>query len=330
MDNNKIIEMYQSGLSSTKIGKIYGTSLQNIIYILKKNGIERRPNTWNSKKLTLNENYFEKINSDIKAYFLGLIYSDGCITKSRMLISLVEDDSYLLDKFSEELEYIGKIYSKKIRNIRHQPQRTLEITSRTLVNDLNKHGVFPKKSLTIKFPTTIPKELTWSFIRGLFDGDGSVYLANRKDGNRKYKEPGIQIITNIFLGETLKEFLISEGFDQITYSLVNNDNNVNVVIKRKDLIKRFYEKLYFDKNLFCLERKRDKFSDIFDYYDSRKFIYKDEKIYQFTKNNEFIKEWENLEDVCKFFPNIKRECVLKCFRNKIKTSGGFIWKLNNN
>lgn len=328
MDNNKIIEMYKNGLSTTKIGKIYGTSLQNIIYILKKNGIERRPNTWNSKKLTLNEKYFEKIDSDIKAYFLGLIYSDGCITKTRMIISLVEDDSYLLDKFSEELEYIGKIYSRKPKKINHQSQRSLEITSRKLVSDLNNHGVFPKKSLTIKFPTTIPKELTWSFIRGLFDGDGSVYISNRKDGNREFKEPGLHIITNIFLGKTLKEFLISEGFDQITYSLVNNGNNVNVIIKRKDLVKKFYEKLYFDKNLFCLKRKRDKFLDIFEYYDSRKFIYSGEKIYQFTKNNEFIKEWKNLEEICFNYPIFRNDCIRKCLNNKQKTSGGFIWKLN--
>lgn len=49
-----------------------------------------------------------------------------------------------------------------------------------MFGDLSKHGCVPNKSLILKFPTTLPNELVNDFIRGYFDGDGSVYINNKR------------------------------------------------------------------------------------------------------------------------------------------------------
>lgn len=41
-------------------------------------------------------------------------------------------------------------------------------------DDLIKHGCIPNKSLKLKFPTTVPDKLIRHFVRGYFDGDGSI------------------------------------------------------------------------------------------------------------------------------------------------------------
>lgn len=43
-----------------------------------------------------------------------------------------------------------------------------------------KLGLYPNKSLTVKFPTIIPKKFLPDFLRGYLDGDGCVYLYTSK------------------------------------------------------------------------------------------------------------------------------------------------------
>ena len=196
-----------------------------------------------------------------------------------------------------------------------------------MIDYLKKYGLTPNKSLTIGFPS-IKYEFIWSFIRGLFDGDGSVFLTKRKDGDREFFEPGVTIITNTILVEGLYNFLYNEGFDNIHKSIVNDGKNVNLIIKEKRLIKLFFDKIYNEENNSTfLKRKKEKFYEIFSYYETRKFIYKNEAIYQYDKDDNLIKEWSNLDEICLCYKNISRECILKCLRGVIKTSYKSIWKL---
>lgn len=327
--DSEIIDLYQNKkLSCGEIAKIKNfKNSANVYYILKKNGIKTRTKSESKKRLTLNEDYFSIIDTDEKAYFLGFIFSDGCITDKRLIISIAEEDSYLLDNFKQYLNYKGNLYKKDIKKINCKNQRSLEITSKKMIDYLKKYGLTPNKSLTIGFPS-IKYEFIWSFIRGLFDGDGSVFLTKRKDGDREFFEPGVTIITNTILVEGLYNFLYNEGFDKIHKSIVNDGKNVNLIIKEKRLIKLFFDKIYNkENNSTFLKRKKEKFYEIFSYYETRKFIYKNEAIYQYDKDDNLIKEWSNLDEICLCYKNISRECILKCLRGVIKTSYKSIWKL---
>lgn len=126
-----------------------------------------------SKKIV--GNYFENINTEDKAYFLGLLYADGCVNKDNNRISLVLQygDKNIVEKMSEHILQENKVkYNEKNNIIK------LQFKYKQIKDDLIKHGCMPVKSFAIRMPTTIPKDLMRHFLRGLFDGDGCIHLYN--------------------------------------------------------------------------------------------------------------------------------------------------------
>lgn len=59
------------------------------------------------RKHQVDEDYFEKIDSPEKAYWLRMLYADGCVSPSRRTISLIQkpDESgiFLLQEFQKAL-----------------------------------------------------------------------------------------------------------------------------------------------------------------------------------------------------------------------------------
>jgi len=94
------------------------------------------------RKYKLNENYFELIDSEEKAYFLGLLYVDGYINERLNLVDLTlhQQDKEILDKLVNILYPEGR----PLKIIREKYLR-LVINSKKLVNDLKRHGCFQKK-----------------------------------------------------------------------------------------------------------------------------------------------------------------------------------------
>ncbi|MBL7150190.1 MAG: hypothetical protein ISS84_00980 [Candidatus Pacebacteria bacterium] len=146
----------------------------------------------NSRKYNLNFNYFKKW-SPKRAYILGYIFAEGNINISknrghRGVLQIESKDKDILYFINKELgKNIYPTYRKRIREGRKNPvQESFYITicSKEIINDLTKIGVPPgKKSGKIKFPS-LPKKYTKHFIKGYFDGDGSIFTLNQK---RKYK-----------------------------------------------------------------------------------------------------------------------------------------------
>ena len=138
------------------------------------------------RKYTIDEKYFEKVNREDKAYFLGLIITDGNVDtkrkRFRMALSLHDKDKYILETFKKYLKtdrpllkhlskdrYYGK--TKIIASLRW----SLSIAVVKMVKDLLKLGIYRNKTKTIGFPTNkvVPHKLMRHFIRGVFDGDGT-------------------------------------------------------------------------------------------------------------------------------------------------------------
>lgn len=116
----------------------------------------------------VNENYFKKWNPDM-AYILGLWFADGNIYRNRFSITLQSKDRDLLLLIKKRMGSTHKLY-----NINNLKANSLEIRNINIVRDIIKLGGKPNKSLTIKFPD-IPKKYLPDFIRGYFDGNGSIY-----------------------------------------------------------------------------------------------------------------------------------------------------------
>lgn len=199
----------------------------------------------------INDSFFEKIDSEQKAYFLGLMASDCCVTSgNRVIISLQERDSYILDKMKNSLEYQGVIYFIESKKENHQNTRRLQFRNKKISEDLNVLGIFPRKSLKLKFPS-IPEDLQSHFIRGYFDGDGCMRMSK---GVLNYKFVG----TYEFL-KSLQDILIQkcEVKETKLYQAKKDKNTWELSYGGDRQCIRIYGFMYKDATLF-LERKREK------------------------------------------------------------------------
>ena len=166
-----IIEDYQGDMRFQDIRKkyrIHSSTLNNIFY---KYGIEKV----RKRKRNINKDFFETIDSEEKAYWLGFLFADGYNDENRGYIDVTlspKDEAHLM-KFKEAVSSEHPITKKKVGA--YDAVR-LNFCSRKMSNDLANHGCVQAKSLILEFPTSVPNELIHHFIRGYFDGDGSIVV----------------------------------------------------------------------------------------------------------------------------------------------------------
>ncbi|MFA5255319.1 MAG: LAGLIDADG family homing endonuclease [Candidatus Omnitrophota bacterium] len=120
----------------------------------------------------INDKFFSKWSSEM-AYVLGLIATDGCVSKSGA-VSLCINDKDLLEKVKNAM---GSAHTIKYYG-RQNRLYSFNFSRQRLCADLGKLGIFPNKSLNIRFPD-VPDAFLIDFIRGVFDGDGSVFFEKR-------------------------------------------------------------------------------------------------------------------------------------------------------
>lgn len=268
-DIQQTIYLYNSGKQQHEIAKQLNCSQVSISNILKKNNV----NTRVGKKITYNDinySFFKKIDSEESAYFLGLLYSDGCVQIKNstyvMSLKLKSNDQIILEKFRDILSPSSPI---KISEGKYSYFR---IHQKEICQQLISHGCVPNKSLILQFPTTVPKELWSHFIRGYSDGDGTIYRNNFK--GKTYANYVWKIIsTNQFcnsIADILKNELninCSQSLsipktNQITTTLSVGGNNQSM---------KFLNWLYKNSTVY-LPRKYNKYLEFKNYFSSSKSI----------------------------------------------------------
>ncbi|MHA2281527.1 MAG: hypothetical protein ACXAC5_11790 [Promethearchaeota archaeon] len=131
------------------------------------------------KDIQFNESFFEEINTEEKAYWLGFIMADGCVSVTqypKVQIKLHIKDELHLIKWHKSIRSCNKLSTivGKFKQSTHYSSK--------MCNDLIELGCVPNKSLLLKFPK-LQEDLQHHLIRGYFDGDGCVsFSTNRKIG----------------------------------------------------------------------------------------------------------------------------------------------------
>lgn len=175
---------FNQSMSLDDIGRIYGCSRQYVKklageYRLElRNRSEARLRAYKAGKFKIpyyevNENFFSEWTSEM-AYVLGFISADGCISSKRAnrspVLSITIKDEELLFRIRKSFSSTHPI--RKTR----RGLFLLHIARVKLIADLRKLGITCAKSRVLEFPL-VPKEFLHHFIRGYFDGDGSVMLS---------------------------------------------------------------------------------------------------------------------------------------------------------
>lgn len=261
-----VVKLYNECGSAPKVGRAFCVGNHVIERILKERGVER---TGAGRRLyQINEHYFDEIDTPNKAYVLGFLYADGSNVKSKRTISmsLEERDKDILERIRNEigserpLEFID--YSNKHDfGYTYKNQYRLLLFSAHMCNVLESIGMVPNKSLIADFPI-LPSELIRHFVRGLFDGDGSVYRCQYK--NRNSYQHTLTITSTLLLCEKLVN--VVENVLDINCHIydASNHNGITKVftISGKNQIKKFMDWIYDDSGL-KLQRKYDRYIQYF-------------------------------------------------------------------
>ena len=135
------------------------------------------------RKKKFNERYFENIDNEHKAYFLGFIYADGCLIEDntnyryKLNLKIHKKDKHILEDFIKSVDGEMDIWENKKRNTCE-----ISLSGKKIVNDLKNKGVLSNKTFTIKYPN-IDEKLERHFLRGYFDGDGCIRVHTDKRDN---------------------------------------------------------------------------------------------------------------------------------------------------
>jgi len=173
----EIITRYKNGESCQTIADCFNVTFNTISNILKKNDIPRDNKYANLK---LNDNYFEKIDSIDKAYFLGLMLTDGNISLKEDIIRLAlsSKDEKILNIFKEKTGNENKII---IREDGKHSERIFQLRSAQWKKDLAKYGIIPQKTFICEMPE-LSADMMPHLIRGMMDGDGWISFKSHQVG----------------------------------------------------------------------------------------------------------------------------------------------------
>lgn len=268
---SELIQLLEKGKLLKEACQILQISKSGANKYLKKYNYYVKPAGRFQRKYTLNENYFNKIDTFNKAQILGLIFTDGTVSKLNKLVSIrlhINDIEYL-EKIKEEIKsnkplYIikGKTFLSPYTKKKYLAGDTaiLDMTSVTIHADCIKNGALPAKTwlnLGVPKENIIPSELRKAFILGAFEGDGCISY-HAKNSSVYFQIAGAERFCLDIKNIIQNELGIEGNFRPHSTIFVIEYKRILDIIK-------IYHWLYDNAN-FWMTRKKEKFEQILDIF----------------------------------------------------------------
>lgn len=178
-EEKNILKMYNDGVSSKDIANHYGYKTTKSIYDkiskfdIKASQIrEDKHYNWKS----YGSFSMKEIDSNEKAYFLGLLLTDGSINPERNFVELSLIDEDAISFLANHINCKYNCYKKS----KGKDEYRICLYGKDLVEELFRKHVRPVKTHNLQGPPLSEKEITYLpyIMRGIIDGDGWV----RSDG----------------------------------------------------------------------------------------------------------------------------------------------------
>jgi DNA-binding transcriptional regulator WhiA len=257
LNEKDVINQYNKLKNIHKVAEYFKVSVSPISRIIKSSGIKLT-----NRRYSVNDSYFDIIDSEEKAYWLGFLYADGYIRERKsgnsLEMKLSIKDKHHLELFRNAIGSNHKIIDgfnqvKYNGGISISHMSSLAMYSTKLVKSIKSQGFHSRKTFTIDLPN-IDEDFIHHFIRGYFDGDGSFSFNPIKH----------KIHTNIVCASenfrnNLLEILNKNGIDVKYYS----DISLHIQDKLGNL--KFYNYIYRDSKIY-LNRKKEKYEEFRRHY----------------------------------------------------------------
>lgn len=186
-NQDRFIKNNYNDMTYQEIGDILGRSKSAVQARCRKFGLLK---SYSTIKKEFNSHYFDSIDTEEKAYWLGFICADGCVsynkhTKSyQFKITLQQSDKDFLKKFIEAIDgnFDIKLNTTKTKfNSTYKKYDICEVSFRDKIFTSNLLKYFStNKTEYLRIPKQIPSYLIRHFIRGFSDGDGCFYCNIQK------------------------------------------------------------------------------------------------------------------------------------------------------
>lgn len=257
---NEIIALYKNNISIRQIAEKYNLTRRSISNFLTERGIKTTIGN-HHRQYFHDEDYFQIIDTEEKAYWLGFLYADGYIVSAenrygqeKVGITLSNKDIEHLEKFKKAIKATNPITD--VSKVNSALSRII-LTSQKTVNDLIKLGCVKNKSLILTFPDDqkVPTELIRHFIRGYFDGDGSISSYTKGS----YNDYSFNIVGTESM---ILDLFLKLGGKGSYFLDKRKENSWYLRIGGNQQLKEIYHFLYDDATIF-LDRKHSKFKEIF-------------------------------------------------------------------
>lgn len=251
-----VVQEYVQGFDSTELSNKHDLNKGTLMDWVRKRGKSRLsgPDT----KIG-NVNYFDIIDSEEKAYWLGYIMADGSVSlynnQYSLKLTTQKNDANTIKDFLESINSTNKIYYGignylKV-NGEYNEYARCSLTSKHMISRLIELGVVPNKSGKEKIPAEIKgTNLEKHFIRGYFDGDGTVSY-NEETGV-------IKVVIYTASKDMISDFNKYMKIEREPYFL----NNCYSIHLRKKEIDCFYNDIYKNSTI-SMKRKEKLFNNYY-------------------------------------------------------------------
>lgn len=206
-----------------------------------------------------------EISTEEQAYSIGFLMADGYNTGLQVGLTVKSDDLYILER-------IKNCFSDEIKIQREKNSVSFAISSIIICNNLKNLGIIEHKSHNEKNLPQLKPELIRHFIRGYFDGDGSIFVCNTKTNHylkcnicsstenilKQFQQ--ILLENNIESAINIEKRIGKQYFINASGPSIATMDMFRLFIRRKNSIERFFHYLYDDATIY-LPRKYKIFAD---------------------------------------------------------------------
>lgn len=257
-------------MNTDELAKLLGRSRQAVVLKANRIGVKKPHHTQN-------DSYFDDVDSATVAYWLGFLSADGYVNYSptggtyEVGIELASKDEEHLVNFLRDINSSGLIYRREKSPFVHKgynnsyKESSVRIYSKHMVESLNKYGIINSKTYSITFPDNIPKNYVWDYIRGFFDGDGSVFVNDVQSCSGKIF-PYIGVNFTAYSKEFLlgiRDKLLEESISPTINKANKNSDSYQLYIRKQEDVAKFFRLIYPSSSVRKLERKYIKFINFY-------------------------------------------------------------------
>jgi hypothetical protein len=197
------------------------------------------------RRFPWNESFFDDW-SDEMAWVLGLIWSDGSLTHN--MVEVCSKDPDLIELV------VGLVDQERgLRPKNGGRHWRVNLCSPRAAGRLRGLGLTEAKSFTVRWPNELPEQYEGAFVRGLLDGDGSVYLRADRKGQQV---DDLRVALNTASPDLAEAFAECLGRWGIAVTTSRSRSVLRVHVNRHDDLRRLHGLMYPHEDVCCLVRKR--------------------------------------------------------------------------